>query len=79
MPTTTTTPSTEARLAMLEALATMQMRLDSARDEIYDLRRDGDAEIEKWREKHQSAVRQYGWLLIVELVTLAAAVAGWAR
>lgn len=74
------------RIVLLEQIVKLQKQLQDSRDEVYELRRDGDARIEalqgevkRWQRRHDEVSRLGGWLLASLALSLAIAVAGWAR
>ncbi len=78
--------TTEARLDLLETLATMQRELQEARDYIHELKRDGGAAIrereaqiatqmrraEMWRERHDELGRALIFCGLMVVVLIAA-------
>lgn len=81
------------RITLLETITVLQSRLQDARDQIHELRRDGDLRVQEveaqleterhrvgiWRARHESMARLAAWLLAAICLTTVAAIAGWMR
>ena len=88
---TTISASHESRLTLLETVASLQSKLQDARDEAHELRRDGQMKIdelagqleierqrvEAWKRRHNEASRFAGWLLVLVALAVAAGILYW--
>ncbi len=78
--------SADNRITLLEAIVTLQMKLQDARDEIHKLRRDGQDALDTaestaamWQQRHESMARLAGWLLASVCLMVVVAILGWTR
>lgn len=89
--TTTAPTSHESRLTLLETVVALQQKLQDARDEAHELRRDGQMKIDElearleterrsveyWKGLHHEASRFAGWMLILVALAVAAGLLYW--